>query len=110
MKIIILLTDSKFFTAFANLSYLAGIALMLLTFVIGKNINGSRSWIPLAGGFNLQAAELIRLYRNEGLTYDAIATRLNGMGFRTRRGNEFKAMSVQRLDFSKSKLSLTKAP
>ncbi|RYF52768.1 MAG: recombinase family protein, partial [Cytophagaceae bacterium] len=56
---------------------------------------------------NLQAAELIRLYRNEGLTYDAIARRLNGMGFRTRRGNEFLAMSVQRLDVNKSKLSLT---
>ncbi|MBO0953112.1 recombinase family protein [Fibrella forsythiae] len=48
---------------------------------------------------NLQAAELIRLYRNEGLTYEAIARRLNGMGFRTRRGNEFKPMSVQRLNF-----------
>jgi rod shape determining protein RodA len=62
VAIFILLTDSKFFTAFANLSYLAGIALMLLTFVIGKNINGSRSWIPLAGGFNLQAAELCKIF------------------------------------------------
>ena len=35
---------------------------------------------------NVQAAELIRLYRNEGLTYQAIAHRLNQMGFRTRRG------------------------
>ncbi|NID13461.1 recombinase family protein [Fibrivirga algicola] len=51
---------------------------------------------------NLQAAELIRLYRNEGLTYDAIATRLNRMGFRTRRGKEFLAMTVQRLDVNKS--------
>lgn len=52
---------------------------------------------------NLQATELIRLYWNEGLTYEAIASRLNGMGFRTRRGNEFKHMSVQRLDVNKSK-------
>ena len=47
---------------------------------------------------NVQAAELIRLYRNEGLTYQAIADRLNQMGFRTRRGKPFLAMSVQRLD------------
>ncbi|MFW2477614.1 MAG: rod shape-determining protein RodA [Sediminibacterium sp.] len=58
----ILLTDSKLFTAFANLFYLMGILLMLATFVIGKNINGSRSWIPLAGGFNLQPAELCKIF------------------------------------------------
>ncbi len=58
----ILLTDSKLFTAFANLFYLFGILLMLATFVIGKNINGSRSWIPLAGGFNLQPAELCKIF------------------------------------------------
>jgi len=51
---------------------------------------------------NLQAAELIRLYRKDGLTYAAIAERLNAMGYRTRRGNEFFAMSVQRLDQSRS--------
>jgi rod shape determining protein RodA len=58
----ILLTDSKIFTAFANLSYLLGILLMLATFVLGKNINGSRSWIPLVGGFNLQPAELCKIF------------------------------------------------
>lgn len=58
----ILLTDSKLFTAFANLSYVFGILLMLATFVIGKNINGSKSWIPLFGGFNLQPAELCKIF------------------------------------------------
>jgi len=58
----ILLTDSKLFTAFANLFYLFGILLMLATFVIGKNINGSKSWIPLGGGFNLQPAELCKIF------------------------------------------------
>ncbi|MCK8495995.1 recombinase family protein [Spirosoma sp. RP8] len=46
---------------------------------------------------NRQAAELVRLYRKEGLTYRAIADRLNQMGYRTRRGQEFLAMSVKRL-------------
>ncbi|MDE3251794.1 MAG: rod shape-determining protein RodA [Bacteroidota bacterium] len=58
----ILLTDSKLFTAFANLMYAFGILLMLATFVLGKNINGSKSWIPLAGGFNLQPAELCKIF------------------------------------------------
>jgi rod shape determining protein RodA len=58
----ILLTDSKLFTAFANLLYLFGILLMLATFILGKNINGSRSWIPLGGGFNLQPAELCKIF------------------------------------------------
>ncbi len=58
----ILLTDSKLFTAFANLMYAFGILLMLATFVLGKNINGSKSWIPLVGGFNLQPAELCKIF------------------------------------------------
>lgn len=58
----ILLTDSKLFTALANLLYLFGILLMLATFVLGKNINGSKSWIPLGGGFNLQPAELCKIF------------------------------------------------
>ncbi len=58
----ILLSDSKLYTAFANLFYLFGIGLMLLTFVIGKSINGSKSWIPLGGGFNLQPAELCKIF------------------------------------------------
>lgn len=58
----ILLSDSKLYTAFANLFYLFGILLMLLTFVIGKSINGSKSWIPLGGGFNLQPAELCKIF------------------------------------------------
>ncbi|MES2371690.1 MAG: rod shape-determining protein RodA [Bacteroidota bacterium] len=58
----ILLTDSKLFTALANLLYAFGIVLMLATFVLGRNINGSKSWIPLGGGFNLQPAELCKIF------------------------------------------------
>ena len=62
MAIFILLIDSKLFTALANISYVLGILLMLATFVLGKNINGSKSWIPIAGGFNLQPAELCKIF------------------------------------------------
>jgi rod shape determining protein RodA len=61
VAIFILLTDSKFFTATANISYAFGVLLMLLTFVIGKNINGSKSWIPL-GFFNLQPVETCKIF------------------------------------------------
>ncbi|MBS1496883.1 MAG: rod shape-determining protein RodA [Bacteroidetes bacterium] len=57
----ILLTDSKFFTATANLSYLFGILLVLATFVVGKEIKGSKSWIPL-GFMNLQPVELCKIF------------------------------------------------
>lgn len=76
----ILLSDSKLYTAFANLLYAFGILLMLATFVIGKNINGSKSWIPLGGGFNLQPAELCKIFAALALS---------------------KYMSRQDIDFSK---------
>ena len=62
VAIFILLIDSKLFTALANISYVLGILLMIATFVLGKNINGSKSWIPIAGGFNLQPAELCKIF------------------------------------------------
>ena len=61
IAILILLTDSKFFTATANISYVLGVVLMLATFAVGKNINGSRSWIPL-GFFNLQPVETCKIF------------------------------------------------
>lgn len=61
VAILILLTDSKFFTATANISYVLGILLMMATFVVGKDINGSRSWIPL-GFFNLQPVETCKIF------------------------------------------------
>ncbi len=62
IAVFVLLTDSKFFTTISNLLYAAGILLMLLTFAIGKEIGGSNSWIALGGGFNLQPAELCKIF------------------------------------------------
>lgn len=61
LAVFILLTDSKFFTATANLSYLIGFLLILATFVVGKEIKGSKSWIPL-GFMNLQPVELCKIF------------------------------------------------
>jgi rod shape determining protein RodA len=62
----ILLTDSKLFTATANLSYLLGIVLILATFVVGKEVNGSKSWIPL-GFMNLQPVEMCKIFASLAL-------------------------------------------
>ena len=66
LAIVILLTDSKLFTATANITYLAGIVLILATFVLGKEIKGSKSWIPL-GFINLQPVELCKIFTSLAL-------------------------------------------
>lgn len=66
LAIFILLTDSKLFTATANLSYVIGILLVLATFVVGKEIKGSKSWIPL-GFMNLQPVELCKIFASLAL-------------------------------------------
>ncbi len=80
----ILLTDSKFFTATPNLLYLIGILLMLATFVVGKTVNGSKSWIPL-GFMNLQPVETCKIFASLALA---------------------KYLSQPDLDFSKTKSQL----
>lgn len=57
----IMLMDSKLLTATPNVLYLIGIGLLILTFLIGKSVNGSRSWIPL-GFMNLQPVETCKIF------------------------------------------------
>lgn len=64
--IFILLTDSKFFTATANLAYAFGILLVLATFVVGKEVGGSKSWIPL-GFMNIQPVEVCKIFTSLAL-------------------------------------------
>ncbi len=57
----ILLTDSKFFTATANLLYAFGLLLCVAAIVIGSEVKGSKSWLVL-GGFRLQPSELTKVF------------------------------------------------
>ena len=66
MAVLILLTDSKFFTATANLGYAFGVLLILATFVVGKEVGGSKSWIPL-GFMNVQPVEVCKIFTSLAL-------------------------------------------
>ena len=59
--LIVLFTDSKFFSSFAFLSYFGGILLLILTIFIAHPIKGSRSWINL-GAFSFQPGEVCKIF------------------------------------------------
>jgi rod shape determining protein RodA len=59
--LIIILTDSKFFSAVAYLSYLLGILLLLATFGLGSEVKGSHSFIKF-GSFSFQPGELCKIF------------------------------------------------
>src|SRR6201999_3646679 len=63
----ILLTDSKFFTATANLSYAFGIFLLLLVFPFHSRVKGTESIIKFGSAFQLQPADLCKLFVNLAL-------------------------------------------
>lgn len=61
LALFILLTDSKFFAATANLFYLFGIFTLLLVFPFHSDIKGTKSIIKL-GAFNFQPAEFCKIF------------------------------------------------
>jgi rod shape determining protein RodA len=63
----ILLTDSKFFTATANLGYAFGIVLMLLVFPFHSRVKGTESIIKFGNAFQLQPADLCKIFVNLAL-------------------------------------------
>lgn len=63
----VLLTDSKFFTATANLGYAFGIVLLLLVFPFHTRIKGTESIIRFGSAFQLQPADLCKLFVNLAL-------------------------------------------
>lgn len=60
LGLFILLTDSKFFPATANIFYAGGILMLLLVFPLHSNIKGTESIIKL-GAFNFQPAEFCKI-------------------------------------------------
>ena len=66
LAIFILLTDSKFFTATANIFYFLGIILLILVFPFHTDVKGTKSIIRFSG-FQLQPAELCKIFVNLAL-------------------------------------------
>lgn len=76
---VILLTDSKFFTAFSFVIYGLTIGLLAAVLVFGKEVNGSRSWFEL-GDIRLQPAEFAKF-----ATALALANVMSRHGFKMMR-------------------------
>ncbi len=57
---VILLMESRFFSALAPAVYSIVVVLLILVLVIGRNVGGNQAWIPLGGGFRLQPSEFAK--------------------------------------------------
>jgi rod shape determining protein RodA len=58
---IIMVVDYHALLHHVPLMYLLSVLALGGTFLIGKQVFGSRRWIPLAGGFHLQVSEFVKL-------------------------------------------------
>ncbi len=58
--IIILLLESRFFSALAPVFYGVTVLLLIIVLVVGRNVGGNQAWISLGGGFRLQPSELAK--------------------------------------------------
>ncbi|TZF82071.1 rod shape-determining protein RodA [Pedobacter sp. BS3] len=59
LGIVILLLDSKFFSAFSPVFYGITVLLLVLVLLIGRNVGGNQAWIPI-GSFRLQPSEFAK--------------------------------------------------
>jgi rod shape determining protein RodA len=46
---------------YVPIMYVSGVVALVGTFIIGRQVFGSRRWIPLFGGFHLQVSEFVKL-------------------------------------------------
>lgn len=79
MAFMIILTDAKFFNAFAYPIYGGTILLLIVVLFAGKEIAGSKSWFQI-GGFRLQPAEFAKF-----ATTLAIAHYMSALNFDNRK-------------------------
>lgn len=59
--LIIILTDSKFFSSFAFLSYAIGLFLLFITIFLGVDVKGSHSWLGV-GSVRFQPGEVCKIF------------------------------------------------
>ena len=68
IALMVILTDAKFFNAFAYPIYIGTILLLVIVLFAGKEIAGSKSWFEL-GGFRIQPAEFAKFATNLALAH-----------------------------------------
>ncbi|HTI60836.1 rod shape-determining protein RodA [Mucilaginibacter sp.] len=59
--IVILLLESRFFSALSPFFYCITVLMLMLVLVVGRNVGGNQAWISLGGGFRLQPSEFAKL-------------------------------------------------
>lgn len=65
--LLIVWTDTKFFSSFAYLSYTAGLFLLIITIFIGVNVKGSHSWLGV-GSVRFQPGEVCKIFTSLALS------------------------------------------
>ncbi len=60
VAVLMVAIDYRYFERHGWVAYAAGIVLLLLVFLLGREVRGSQRWIPIAG-FSLQPSELMKL-------------------------------------------------
>ena len=68
LALMIILTDAKFFNAFAYPIYIGTIILLVIVLFAGKEIAGSKSWFQI-GEFRIQPAEFAKFATNLALAH-----------------------------------------
>lgn len=79
----VLLTDSKFYPAFAYAIYGAVLLLVLAVFVVGSTVKGDKNWIDI-GSFQLQPSEFAKFATNLALAKYLSGMNINMKLMRTR--------------------------
>ncbi|MBL7717567.1 MAG: rod shape-determining protein RodA [Flavipsychrobacter sp.] len=59
--LLIIMTESRFFSSIAYLSYTIGIFLLIITIFAGVNVKGSHSWLG-TGSFRFQPGEVCKIF------------------------------------------------
>jgi len=68
LALLVILTDAKFFNAFAYPIYVGTLLLLIIVLLFGKEIAGSKSWFQI-GSFALQPAEFAKFATNLALAH-----------------------------------------
>jgi rod shape determining protein RodA len=66
LGVIIMFTDSKFFSSIAFLAYTIGLAVLIFTIFGGVDVKGSKSWLGV-GSFRFQPGEVAKIFTSLAL-------------------------------------------